>query len=138
MMSGWRRDAMRGALAFAPASSETKAAGEHGSAAKKPEGYLLSLDPVLDNVIRFSQLLAIATPRSSLGDTGMIPIVRLRESGRPIVTPSTRFFATVVNPSSAVVDEREFDRAKLNSCVSKSTSAASSAREINFSLIFRG
>jgi hypothetical protein len=46
MMSGWRRDAMRRALVFTPASPETKAAGEHGSAAKKPEGYLLSLDPV--------------------------------------------------------------------------------------------
>jgi hypothetical protein len=101
---------MRGALAFAPALSETRAVGEHGSAAKKPEGYLLSLDPVLDNVIRFSQPLAIATPCSSLGDTGMIPIVRLRESDRPTVTPSTRFFATVVNPSSARVYEREFYR----------------------------
>jgi hypothetical protein len=129
---------MRRALAFAPASSETKAAGEHGSAAKKPEGYLLSLDPVLDNVIRFSQPLAIATPCSSLGDTGMIPIARLRESGRPIVRPSTWFFATVVNPSSAIVYEREFERAKLDSCVSNSTSAASYARDINFSLIFPG
>jgi hypothetical protein len=61
----------------------------------------------------------------------------LGESGRPIATPSTWFFATVVNPSSAIVYEREFERAKLDSCVSKSTSAASYAREINFSLIFR-
>jgi hypothetical protein len=64
MMSGWRRDAMRRALAFSPALSETKAPGEHGRAAKKPEGYFLSLDPVLVNEIRFSQPLAIATPCS--------------------------------------------------------------------------
>jgi hypothetical protein len=68
----------------------------------------------------------------------MIPIVRLRESGRPTVTPSTWFFAAVVSPSSDIVYQREFERAKLDSCVSKSTSAASYAREINFSQIFRG
>jgi hypothetical protein len=44
--------------------------------------------------------LGNCNPSCFLGDTEMIPIVTLRKSGRPIVTPSTWFFSKAVKPSS--------------------------------------